>query len=77
MSDDEVLEDATAPNTRRPTSVDWQRLGVEDAELLIKLLSYLTRKLNQIAAIQFTIGPVESEKRYQKYKDGFTLIYIN
>lgn len=40
-------------------AADGARLGVQDAELLVKLLRYLPRKLNQVAAVDFPISPVE------------------
>lgn len=42
-----------------PASVDRRRLGVQDAELLVEFLCYLTGKLNKVAAVEFPISPVE------------------
>lgn len=42
---------ATVPHTLRPSGVYWKRLGVEDAELLIEFLCYLTGELDQVAAV--------------------------
>lgn len=57
----EVLIDAAVADARWSTSVYGQRLGIEDAKLLVKLLRYLARKLDQVAAVQFAVSPVEPE----------------
>lgn len=46
MFEEERLVDAAVSDTWRSSSVYGQRLGVEDAELLVKFFSYLTRKLD-------------------------------
>lgn len=50
-------------------SVDRRGLGVKDAELLIKLLRYLTRELNQVAAVEFTVSPVEPGRGFNSRRD--------
>lgn len=62
MFDGEVLIDGTVTDTWRSAGVNGQRLGVKDSELLVKFLCNLTRELNQVAAVQFAISPVEPEQ---------------
>ena len=57
--EEERLVDAVDSAVGTPFGVDWQRLSVEDAELLVKLLCDLTRELDQVAAVQLAISPVE------------------
>ncbi len=59
MFEEERLVDAAVSDTCRSSSVNRQRLCIEDAELLVKFLCYLTRKLDEVAAVQSAISPVE------------------
>lgn len=59
-----MLVDAAVSDTWRPSSVYRMRLSIEDAELLVKLLSYLARELDEVAAVQFAIGPVEPAQEW-------------
>lgn len=53
-------EEAVVPGAwESALSVDGRGLGVQDAELLVKLLGDLTRELNQVAAVEFSVSPVE------------------
>lgn len=71
MFDDKLLINPAATDTWRSTWVYRQRLGVEDAELLIKFLCYLTWKLNQVATVQLAISPVKPEQE-QDLKTSMT-----
>ncbi|TNN67320.1 hypothetical protein EYF80_022427 [Liparis tanakae] len=47
----DVFVDGAVPRARGPSGAHGQRLGVEDAELLVKLLRYLTGKLDEVAGV--------------------------
>lgn len=59
FEEEEGRVEAVVSDAWESASVDRWRLGVQDAELLIKLLRYLTRKLDKVAAVEFSISPVE------------------
>lgn len=67
--------EAAVSDARGSASVDRRGLGVQDAELLIKFLRYLTGKLNQVAAVEFSIRPVEPGGEFNSRRDfsGATL----
>lgn len=59
MFKEEGRVQAAISDARGSASVDRRGLGVQDAELLVKFLRYLTGKLDDVAAVEFSIGPVE------------------
>lgn len=64
------------------SGVHGKRLRIKNPELFIKLFCDLTRKLNQVAAVQFAIGPVEPAHKQMKrfihsiYNQGFILSFF-
>lgn len=69
MLKEEGRVEAAVSDARGPASVDRRGLGVQDAELLIKFLRYLAGELNQVAAVEFSISPVEPGGEFNSGRD--------
>lgn len=69
MFEEEGRVEAPVSDARGSAGADGRGLGVQDAELLVKLLRYLTRKLHQVAAVELPVSPVEPGG---EFKSGVT-----
>lgn len=68
--------EAAVSDARGSASVDRWGLGVQDAELLIKFLRYLTGELNQVAAVEFSISPVKPGREFNSRRDFSGVTFV-
>lgn len=81
MLEEEVVVHTTVAHAARwpVLGVQWQRLGIEDAELLVEPLCDLSRQLYQVAAVDSAVRPVEPvgwRRKKRQLNNGSALLHF-